>query len=103
MAPGSAGLSLLAGIAIDKIIEKADVVSEVRLKVTGNLSDPQVQEVKRFTKTISIPRPPQRPITPIDPNEQPAEKSDNKSTEQSKSQSEAKPETNTDKKSGQGQ
>ncbi|WP_210561262.1 YhdP family protein [Psychrosphaera aestuarii] len=103
LAPGSAGLSLLAGIAIDKIIEKADVVSEVRLKVTGNLSDPQVQEVKRFTKTISIPRPPQRPITPIDPNEQPAEKSDNKSTEQSKSQSEAKPETNTDKKSGQGQ
>jgi uncharacterized protein YhdP len=57
LAPGSAGLSLLAGIALDKIIEKADVVSEVRLKITGDLKDPNVQEVKRFTKTIDIPKP----------------------------------------------
>ncbi len=56
LAPGTAGLSFLAGIAIDKIIEKADVVSEVRLKITGDLSDPKVQEVKRFTKTIDIPQ-----------------------------------------------
>ncbi|MDA8622067.1 YhdP family protein [Psychrosphaera sp.] len=70
LAPGSAGLSLLAGIAIDKIIEKADVVSEVRLKVTGDLADPKVQEVKRFTKTIDIPRPPQKPIEePVIPEE----------------------------------
>lgn len=55
LAPGTAGLSFLAGIAIDKIIEKADVVSEVRLKITGELVEPQVQEVKRFTKTIDIP------------------------------------------------
>ena len=67
LAPGSAGLSLLAGIAIDKIIEKADVVSEVRLKVTGDLADPKVQEVKRFTKTIELPRPPQKPIEPVIP------------------------------------
>ncbi|QTH63415.1 TIGR02099 family protein [Psychrosphaera ytuae] len=55
LAPGTAGLSFLAGIAIDKIIEKADVVSEVRMKITGQLSEPNVQEVKRFTKTIDIP------------------------------------------------
>ena len=55
LAPGTAGLSFLAGIAIDKIIEKADVVSEVRLKITGDLAEPKVQEVKRFTKTIDIP------------------------------------------------
>lgn len=57
LAPSSAGLSLLAGIALDKIIEKADVISEIRLKITGDLSDPNVQEVKRFTKTIDVPRP----------------------------------------------
>ncbi len=48
-------VTLLGVMALDKVIENADIVSEVRLKVTGDLKKPNVKEVKRFTKRVSIP------------------------------------------------
>ncbi|MDC2889090.1 AsmA-like C-terminal region-containing protein [Psychrosphaera sp. G1-22] len=54
-APADGGLTLLAAIALDKIIENAPVVSEIKLKITGDLSDPKVKEVERFTRTVKLP------------------------------------------------
>jgi len=54
-APADGGLTLLAAIALDKIIENAPVVSEIKLKITGDLSEPDVQEVERFTRTVKLP------------------------------------------------
>ena len=48
-------LAVIGAIAIDKIIEEAEVVAEVRMKVSGNLSEPKVEEVKRFKKKVQMP------------------------------------------------
>lgn len=54
-APADGGLTLLAAIALDKIIENAPVVSEIKFKIYGDLSEPKVQEVERFTRTVKLP------------------------------------------------
>jgi len=48
-------VTFLGVMALDKVIENADIVSELRLKVTGDLKEPTVKEVKRFTKRVKIP------------------------------------------------
>lgn len=48
-------VTIIGAFALDKIIENADVVSEVRLKISGNLAEPKVEEVERFTKRIKVP------------------------------------------------
>ena len=40
---------------MDKLIEDADVIAEVRMKISGNISEPKVEEVKRFKKKIQMP------------------------------------------------
>lgn len=48
-------VTFLGVMALDKVIENADIVKEVRLKVTGDLKEPNVKEVKRFTQRVAIP------------------------------------------------
>ena len=54
-APADGGLTLLAAIALDKFIENAPVFSEIKMKVSGDISKPSVQEVERFTRTVKLP------------------------------------------------
>ena len=48
-------IAIIGAFAIDKIIEDADVIAEVRMRVSGNISDPKVEEVKRFKKKVQMP------------------------------------------------
>lgn len=48
-------VTFLGVLALDKMIENAVVIYEVRLKVTGPLKNPEVKEVERFTKRVTIP------------------------------------------------
>lgn len=48
-------IAIIGAFALDKIIEDAEVIAEVRLKVSGNISDPKVEEVKRFKKKVQMP------------------------------------------------
>lgn len=38
----------------DKALEDVDVISEIKLNVTGDLNNPKVEEVKRFTKRVTL-------------------------------------------------
>lgn len=48
-------IAIIGAFALDKIIEDADVIAEVRMKVSGNISEPKVEEVKRFKKKVQMP------------------------------------------------
>ena len=72
-APADGGLTLLAAIALDKIIENAPVVSEIKMKITGDLSEPDVQEVERFTRTVKLPETkPKSKAQPKSPDSKPS-------------------------------
>ena len=58
----------LAALAIDKVIHSARVISEINFKVTGNMTDPVVQEVDRKSREVELPQavqeqPQERPPT----------------------------------------
>lgn len=46
----------LAALALDELVESAEVVSKVNFAVTGNFAALQVTEVARHTTEIEIPR-----------------------------------------------
>ncbi|WP_310280012.1 YhdP family protein [Rheinheimera soli] len=46
----------LAALALDELVESAEVVSKVNFVVTGNFDQPEVQEVARHTTEIEVPR-----------------------------------------------
>ena len=46
----------LAALAIDKVIHSARVISEINFKVTGNMTDPVVQEVDRKSREVELPQ-----------------------------------------------
>lgn len=46
----------LAALALDELVESAEVVSKVNFVVTGNFDQPQVVEVARHTTEIEVPR-----------------------------------------------
>ncbi|EGM76625.1 TIGR02099 family protein [Rheinheimera sp. A13L] len=46
----------LAALALDEIVESAEVVSKVNFVVTGNFDQPEVLEVARHTTEIEVPR-----------------------------------------------
>ncbi len=46
----------LAALALDEIVESAEVVSKVNFVVTGNFDQPEVVEVARHTTEVEIPR-----------------------------------------------
>ncbi|NVK23329.1 MAG: hypothetical protein HWE10_00235, partial [Gammaproteobacteria bacterium] len=48
-------VTIIGAFALDKILEDADVLAEMRLKISGNLNKPVVKEVKRFTKKAEMP------------------------------------------------
>lgn len=48
-------IAAIGAFALDKIIEDADVIAEVRMKISGNISEPKVEEVKRFNKKVQMP------------------------------------------------
>lgn len=74
-APADGGLTLLAAIALDKFIETAPVFSEIKIKVTGDINKPNVQEVERFTRTVKLPeeviKKSTSPAQPKTPNDEP--------------------------------
>jgi uncharacterized protein (TIGR02099 family) len=47
-------LTWLGLLVFDKALDDVDVVSEIKLSVTGPLEEPKVEEVKRFTKRITL-------------------------------------------------
>lgn len=71
-------ITFIGALALDKIIEEADVVSEIKIKVSGSLDDPKVEEVKRFTRKVKVPRSEIAPKQQIPPN---VEEKDPKTTE----------------------
>lgn len=48
-------IAIIGAFALDKIIEQADVVAELRMKVSGDLANPKVEDVKRFNKKVQMP------------------------------------------------
>lgn len=46
----------LAALALDEIVESAEVVSKVNFVVTGNFDQPEVVEVARHTTEVEVPR-----------------------------------------------
>jgi uncharacterized protein YhdP len=46
----------LAALALDEIVESAEVISKVNFVVTGNFDQPEVVEVARHTTEVEIPR-----------------------------------------------
>ncbi len=48
-------IAIIGAFALDKIIEEADVVAELRMKVSGDLANPKVEDVKRFNKKVQMP------------------------------------------------
>ena len=46
----------LAALAIDKVIHSARVISEINFKVTGKMNDPQVQELDRKSREVTLPQ-----------------------------------------------
>ena len=50
-------VTFLSLLALNQVIEEADVVSEVRLTVQGDINEPVVNEVKRFTRKVKVPKP----------------------------------------------
>jgi len=64
----------LAALALDKVLTSAKVISNVNYSVTGTISDPKFDEVKRASKDISLPAnvspedtsPQDRPLTEDD-------------------------------------
>jgi uncharacterized protein (TIGR02099 family) len=46
----------LAALALDELVESAEVVSKVNFVVTGNFDQPEVVEVARHTTEIEVPR-----------------------------------------------
>ncbi|BBN80288.1 DUF3971 domain-containing protein [Pseudoalteromonas sp. A25] len=49
-------VSGLAALALDKVIHSARVISEIKFKVTGTMSEPVVQEVDRKSREVEIPQ-----------------------------------------------
>ncbi|MFY8273742.1 YhdP family protein [Pseudoalteromonas sp. SSDWG2] len=46
----------LAALALDKVIHSARVISEINFKVTGSMSDPQVIELDRKSREVTLPQ-----------------------------------------------
>ncbi len=46
----------LAALALDELVESAEVVSKVNFVVTGNFDQPEVVEVARHTTEVEVPR-----------------------------------------------
>ncbi|WP_199610771.1 YhdP family protein [Flocculibacter collagenilyticus] len=46
----------LATLALDKMIESANVISEIKFKLTGTIDKPNLVEVKRFSKDVNLPK-----------------------------------------------
>jgi len=67
-------VALFAAIAVDKIVESAAVISELKLKISGELSEPKVEEVERFTRTVKLP-----PTKKPGPNKSQSSKPESKS------------------------
>ncbi|CAH9063249.1 hypothetical protein PSECIP111854_03186 [Pseudoalteromonas sp. CIP111854] len=49
-------VSGLAALALDKVIHSARVISEIKFKVTGTMSEPIVKEVDRKSREVEIPQ-----------------------------------------------
>jgi len=49
-------VSGLAALAIDKVIHSARVISEINFKVSGSMSDPEVTEVDRKSREVTLPQ-----------------------------------------------
>ncbi|NOU53058.1 TIGR02099 family protein [Pseudoalteromonas sp. JBTF-M23] len=49
-------VSGLAALALDKVIHSARVISEIKFKVTGTMSEPVVQEIDRKSREVEIPQ-----------------------------------------------
>lgn len=45
----------LAALLIDKVLQDAEVISQLRYQVTGTIADPQVTEVERDSRPVDIP------------------------------------------------
>lgn len=46
----------LAALAIDKVIHSARVISEINFKITGKMDNPQVQELDRKSREVTLPQ-----------------------------------------------
>ena len=46
-------VTFLAGVAIDQVI-KSQVVSEFKFELTGTVDNPEIKEVNRKSKSISV-------------------------------------------------
>ena len=45
----------LAALALDQMLTSAKVISNIKFSLTGSLEDPQLQELGRDSKEISLP------------------------------------------------
>ncbi|TMP30054.1 TIGR02099 family protein [Pseudoalteromonas rubra] len=81
----------LAALAIDKVIHSARVISEIKFKVTGTMSEPVVTELDRKSREVELPKPPStepdNPEVPVQPQleGEPAEQSGKQSIPQASS------------------
>ncbi|WP_160317355.1 YhdP family protein [Pseudoalteromonas sp. R3] len=58
----------LAALAIDKVIHSARVISEIKFKVTGTMTEPVVTELDRKSREVELPKPPSaKPDNPEGP------------------------------------
>ncbi|MCO7189340.1 MULTISPECIES: YhdP family protein [unclassified Pseudoalteromonas] len=61
----------LAALAIDKVIHSARVISEIKFKVTGTMTEPVVTELDRKSREVELPKPPDaepdKPEVPVQP------------------------------------
>lgn len=48
-------ITIIGAFALDKILEEEGALAEVRMKISGTLKEPVVEEVKRFKKKVAMP------------------------------------------------
>lgn len=67
----------LAALALDKVIHSAKVISQINFKVTGTIAEPNVVEVNRKSKEVTLPvaqnQPEPTAVEPASNNENPQE------------------------------
>lgn len=54
-------VTFLSLLALNQVIEEAVVVSELRMTVQGDIAEPEVTEVERFTRKVKVPQPEPQP------------------------------------------